>query len=233
MEEERAVAVTGQTLYDCAELPEWKAFVDRYQQHWFDDDERFRHTYAILEDCPETWLDKKGRYKMPIHPSEWVTHGTESLLGLSGHDGEAGKPIERVGAALRDKLHTAEENIRLFLAIRAVLDTAADAVGLDVPGSNGVLAGANTRLGAFVAIYNLPLKELKEEDRCGQSDETRLEKALRMLPAINRDRLKPSDECMKQLKESILDNARGDEWLRTRVRSLRCGDGFKFDDLLD
>ena len=25
--------VTGQTLYDCAELPEWKAFVDQYQQH--------------------------------------------------------------------------------------------------------------------------------------------------------------------------------------------------------
>jgi len=225
--------VTGQTLYDCAELPEWKASVDRYQQHWFADDERFRHTYAILEDCPKPWLDKKGRYKGPMRPSEWVTHGTESLLGLIGDDGKAGKPIERVGAELRDRLHTAEENIRLFLAIKAVLDAAADAVGLDVPGNNGVLAGANTRLDAFVAIYNLRLKELKAEGRCGHSDETRLEKALRMLPTISRNHLKPSNDCMKQLKESILDDARGDEWLRTKVRSLTCGDGFKFNDLLD
>jgi hypothetical protein len=96
--------VTGQTLYDCTELPEWKAFVDQYQQHWLDDDERFRHAYAVLEDCPTVWLDKRGGYKGPPRPSRWITHSTELFLGLIDHDDKPGKSIEHVGAELRDRL---------------------------------------------------------------------------------------------------------------------------------
>jgi len=226
--------VTGQTLYDCAELPEWKTFVDRYQRHWLDDDdERFRHAYAVAEDCPEIWLDGEGCYKGPTPPSEWITSSTESLLGLTGHNGKAGKSIERVGAELKDMLVAAERNIRMFLATKAVLDTAADAVGLDVGGDDGVLAGPNGRLDAFIALFNLRLEELKEERGSWQSAETRLEKALKMLPAIDLDGLKPSPDSLTQLKAKILEDAHGEEWLRTKVASLECGDGIRLEELLN
>jgi hypothetical protein len=225
--------VTGQHLRECEELPEWKDFIDRYQPHWFDDDERFRHTYAVLDDCPVVWLDKKGHYKGPSRPSEWITHSTELLLGLVNHDDKAKKSIERVGTELRDGLDTAEQNIRLFLAIKAVLDAAAAAVGLDVPGNEGVLAGPSTRLGAFIALYNIRLDDLKEERRPWQSGETRLEKALKLLPAIDPEKLRPSPDSVKHLKDKILDDARGEEWLRVKVRSLECGDGIRFKELLD
>ncbi len=221
--------VTGQTLYDCAELPEWKEFIDRYQPHWFGDDDRFRHAYAVLEDCPAVWLDKKGRYKGPSRPSEWITHSTESFLGLIDHHGKPGGSIERVGAELRDKLDTAEQNIRMFLAIKAVLDTAADAVKLDIPGGGSVLAGPDTRLDAFVQLYNIRREELHERRKC----ETRLEKALKMLPGIEVDGLKPSPDSLKQLKARILDDAHGEDWLRTKAESLECGDGVSFKELLN
>ena len=73
--------VAGQTLYDCDELPEWKTFVDHYQQYWLDDDERFRHAYAVLDDCPAVWLDKRGCYKGPSRPSEWITHSNRAIPG--------------------------------------------------------------------------------------------------------------------------------------------------------
>jgi len=225
---------TGQTLYECAELPEWKTFVDRYQRHWLDDDdERFRHAYAVAEDCPEIWLDGEGCYKGPTPPSEWITHSTESLLGLTRHDGKAGKSVERVGAELKDMLAAAERNIRMFLATKAVLDTAADAVGLDVDGDDGVLAGPNGRLDASIALFNLRLEELNEERGSWQSAETRLEKALKMLPAIDLDGLKPSPDSLTQLKAKILEDAHGEEWLRTKVASLECGDGIRLEELLN
>ena len=54
-----------------------------------------------------------------------ITWGTESLLGLVDYDDKAKKSIKRVGVELRDRLDTAEQNIRLFLAIKAILDAAA------------------------------------------------------------------------------------------------------------
>ena len=66
--------VTGQQLYEQDELPEWKGFIDKYQRHWFsDEDERFKHEYAILENRSSYWLDEKGHYKATFHPSEWLT----------------------------------------------------------------------------------------------------------------------------------------------------------------
>lgn len=222
--------VTGRTLYDCAELPEWKGFVDQYQRHWLDDDERFRHAYAVLEDCPEPWIDEADCYKGLHRPSEWITRSMELLLGLIDHHNEACKSVEQVGAELRDRLDTAEQNVRLFLVVKAVLDAAAKAV--DLPGEGGVLAGAHARLEANITLYNIHLEDLHEEQRSWQSSETRLEKALTMLPAIDPEKLKPSLDSLKQLKSKVLDDARGEEWLPAKVRSLECGDGFALKDLL-
>lgn len=77
------------------------------------------------------------------------------LLGLISRDDKAKKSIERVGAELRDRLDTAEQNIRLFLAVKAFLDAAAETVGLDIPGKGGTLANPYMRLGAFIALYNI------------------------------------------------------------------------------
>jgi hypothetical protein len=74
-----------------------------------------------------------------------------------------------------------------------------------------VLAGANMRLDAFINLYNLRLEELKEERKSGA---TRLEKALKLLPAIDPEKLRPSPDSLKHLKDKILDDARGEEWLR-------------------
>ena len=96
-----------------------------------------------------------------------------------------------------------------------------------------MLADANTRLCTIIDLYNIRLEELKEEPKSWESGETRLEKALKMLPAINTEKLKPSPDSLKQLKNDILKDAKGEEWLRTKVLSLGCGDGFNFKELLN
>jgi hypothetical protein len=226
--------ISGQQLYNYDELPEWKDYMERYHQYLFgDEDERFRHVYAVLEQCPEVWVDEQGCYKCPAKPSEWITRSTELYLGLINYDDKAKKSIQSVGVELKDRLDTAEQNIRLFLAIKAILDAAAEAVGLDIPGKGGLLASPYIRLGAFIALYNLRLEELREERKSWESGETRLEKALKMLPAIDTDKLRPSPDCLKQLKGEILKDAKGEEWLRTKVLSLEYGDGFNFKKLLN
>ncbi|MFC1635361.1 hypothetical protein ACFL5Z_11010 [Planctomycetota bacterium] len=224
--------VTGQQLYDCTELPEWKGFVEEYQQHWFDDDERFQHAYAVIDDCPEVWIDEQGYYKGPSKPSKWITWSTELRLELIDHDDTPKKSIRSVGAELKDRLETAKLNIRLFLATKAILDAAVFAVELDIPGKAGMLAGPNTRLGAFIALYNIRLEELHEERKSSKSGETRLEKALRMLPPIDPEKLRPSPDSLKQLKDNILKDAQGEEWLRIKVRSLEYEDSFSFSDVI-
>jgi hypothetical protein len=225
--------VTGQQLYDCDKLPEWKDYMDSYHQYLFaDEDERFRHTYAVLDGCPEVWVDEQGYYKGPGKPSQWITGSTERLLGLVNDDDKPKKSIQKVGAYLKDRLETATLNIRLFLATKAILDTAVDAVGLDVTAKVGMLAGPNIRLGAFIAIYNIRPEELKEERKPWESGEIRLEKALKMLPAIDPEKLRPSPDSLRQLKDNILKDAQGEEWLRTKIRSLEYADGFSFRELM-
>ncbi len=87
------------------------------------------------------------------------------------------------------------------------------------------------RLGAFIALYNIRLEELSEEVMSRKSDETRLEKALKILPPIDPEKLKPSPESLKQLKDDILKDAQGEAWLRIKVRSLEYADGFSFREL--
>jgi len=140
----------------------------------------------------------------------------------------AKKSIKSVGIELQDKLDTAEQNIRMFLAIKAILDTAAEAVGLDVPGDKGMLVAPNIRLGAYIDLYNFRLEELQEKRLPWESAETRLNKALKMLPAIDIEKLKPSPDSLKQLKDDILKYAKGEVWLRTKLLSIECGDGFSF-----
>jgi len=226
--------VTGQQLYDYDELPEWKDYMERYHQYLFaDEDERFRHVYAVLEQCPEVWVDEQGCYKCPAKPSEWITRSTELYLGLINYDDKAKKSIQSVGTELKDRLDTAEQNIRLFLAVKAILDAAAETVGLDIPDKGGMLANPYIRLGAFIALYNIRLEELREEQKPWESAETRLEKALKLLPAIDPDKLSPGPDSLKQLKGDILKDAKGEEWLRTKVLSLEYGDGFNFKKLLN
>jgi len=226
--------VTGQQLYDCDKLPEWKDYMDKYHQYLFgDENERFQHVYTILQDCPQIWIDKQGYYKDRTKPSEWITRSTERHLGLINHDDKAKKSIQSVGAKLRDRLHTAELNIRMFLAVKAILDAAADAVELDVPGDECMLARPNIRLGANIALYNIRLEELKDEPKSWESGETRLEKALKMLPAIDPEKLSPRPASLKQLKNEILKDAQGEEWLQAKVLSLEYEDGFNFKKLLN
>jgi hypothetical protein len=74
--------------------------------------------------------------------------------------------------------------------------------------------------------------ELREEREAWESGETRLEKALKLLPAIDMDRLRPSPESLKQLRAKVLEDSRSEEWLRLKVTSLEYADGFIFKELL-
>jgi hypothetical protein len=59
-----------------------------------------------------------------------------------------------------------------------------------------------------------------------------VEEALLLLPALEPDRLKLSPESLNKLKNTILDDARGEGWLQAKVLALECGDGIRFEDLM-
>ncbi|MFC1634525.1 hypothetical protein ACFL5Z_06745 [Planctomycetota bacterium] len=224
--------VSGQELYNCEELPEWKDYMDSYSRFMFtDEDERFWHTYAILDDCPLFWLDKNGYYKGSEKTSEWITRSTELHLDMIHHNGKPKKSIQSVGEQLTDRLETAMLDIRLFFAVKTILDVAAEVVGLDIPNKGGMLAFAYMRLGAFISLYNIRLEELNKDKKSRKSDDSRLEKALKMLPAIDTEKLKPSSDSLKKLKAEVLKDAQGYNWLRTTVLSLEYDDGFSFKEL--
>ena len=82
------------------------------------------------------------------------------------------------------------------------------------------------------SAYNIGLEALKEERKSWESAETRLEKVLKMLPAIEPERLRPSPASLKQLKGKILDDAQGEGWLRAKVLSLEYDDCFSFEGAL-
>jgi hypothetical protein len=222
--------VTGRNLYECDELPEWRDYIDQYQQYLFDD-ERFRHTYAILDDCPTTWLDENGYYKAPMRACDCITRMRESLLGLISCGDKTAQSPQRVGAALKHCLSMAERNIRFFLAIKAVLDIAIDAVEIEVPDGEGMLSDADTSLDAHVDLYNIRVEGLKAERKIWQSSETRLEKALRVLPAINVNKLKPTAVSLERRKAEILEDTRDEKWLLTKIQALEYDDGMDFKKL--
>lgn len=226
--------ITGQELYGCDELPEWKDYMGKYHRYVFgDEDERFQHTYAILEDCSKIWIDEKDYYKRLPNPSEYITRNTELLLGLINQDDNPRRSIQSVGIELKNRLNISEQNIRLFFAVKAILDAVTDAVELDIPNKGGVLASQYIRLDAFIDLYNLRLEKLRENRKPWESAETRLEKVLKMLLPIDPEKLRPSPDSLKELRSDILKDAKGEEWLRTKVLSLECGDGFNFNILLN
>ena len=197
--------VTGQRLYDCEELPEWKDYANKYHQYMFgDEDERFQHVYAVLEGYSGVWVDKSGYYKGPPKASEFVARNTEFFLGLIDHDDKPKKSIKAVTTELRDRLDTAEQNIRMVLAVKAILDAAAEAVGLNIPSQHGELPIPTIRIGAFIDLYNLRLEAIKEKRLPWESDETRLDKVLKLLPFLDLEKLKPNPDSLKQLKGDIL-----------------------------
>ena len=166
-------------------------------------------------------------------PSEFVSRSTELLLGLINNNNKPKKSIESVGGKLRDRLDTAEQNIRMFFAVKTILDSAAEAVGLDMPDKASVLIIPYIRINAFIELYNIRLEQLREERMSWESSDTRLEKALKKLPAIDTEKLTPSPDSMKQLKNNILKDCQGEEWLRTKLLSIECRDGFNFKELLN
>ena len=224
--------VTGQQLYDCNEIPEWKGYMDKYNKYLFgDEDERFRYSYAILDDCPECWLDKQGFYKNLPKASEHITRDTECVLGLIDLNQKIKKSIKSVGAYLKNRLDTAKNNIRQFLAIKIILDTVAEVVELDVPVSKGIFTDQYERINAFVTVYNFRLERVREGKYSWESQETKLEKVLKMLPAIDIEKLKPSSDSLKKLKDEILKDAHGEDWLQTKLLFLEYDDGFSFENI--
>ena len=100
-------------------------------------------------------------------------------------------------------------------------------------GDKGMLISANIRLGAYIDLYDFRLEELQEKRFSWESAKIRLEKALKMLSPIDPEKLKPSPDSLKQLKENILEDAKGEGWLREKILSIECEDGFNFKELLN
>ena len=225
--------MSGQRLFDCDELPEWKNYMDKYNKYLYgDEDERFSHSYAILVDCPECWTDEQGYYKYPFSTGEWVTRATELIWGLRAIDGEKTRSIKCVSRMLLTILDRAALNIRIFLGVKTVIDTASEAIGVSFSDGAGVMEGVFKRMEAYIRDYNDGLQSLNDEHRWSNAKETKLEKVLKTLNPINIEKLKPSAESIKQLKNDITTNKDRDEWLQEKVHSLVCGDGFSFTELI-
>lgn len=225
--------VTGQQLNYCAETPEWKGFIDNYQRYLFDEDEIFRHAYAVIEQCPENCTDEQGCYKRFAKPGEWLTESRELGLGLIDYNGKEKKSIQSVGACLRKILDDAEQNIRLFIAIKTILDTAVEVVELIMPDNKGTLMDPDARLNAAITLYNIRIEELNEKRFRWNSEESLLEKALKMLPAIDIEKLKPCTESLTPLDNVIFkENERG-EWLKEKIYVLKYNNDFSFESLIE
>jgi hypothetical protein len=221
--------VTGQQLNECKKLPEWKKYMDEYQVYLFgDEDRRFRHIYAVLEDCPGSWLDDNGYYENPLPPGEWITRKTEIALGLQAIEEEKVKSIRLVSSELRAVLSRVVLNTRIFLALRAILEVAINRVELDISDEEWTLSYLNEKLKLYVQEYNHKLSKVKEKPKEWSSGETKLEKVLKTLSVIEINKFAPLAESVEQLKNKILDGVRDDMWLREKVISLEYDDGFDF-----
>jgi len=53
-----------------------------------------------------------------------------------------------------------------------------------------------------------------------------------MRPAIDPEKLRPSPDSLKQLKDNVLKDAQGHNWLQTNMRAIECGNGVSFKKLL-
>jgi hypothetical protein len=225
--------VNGQQLYECEELPEWKDYMDKYSKYIFaDEDEHFNHSYAVLEDCPKCWMDEQGYYKYPISTDEWVTRAKEIIWGLRAIDGEKTRSIQTVSRMLLKILDRVQLNIRMFLAVKTVIDTASEVIDVSFSEGAGVMDGVFIRVLVHIRDYNSGLKSLNEDRRWSNDKETKLEKVLKTLNNIDIEKLKPSAESIERLKNNITNNKDRDSWLQEKVHSLEYEDGLTFTELL-
>lgn len=224
--------VTGQQLYQCDKLPEWKDYMDKYNKYLFsDEDERFNNSYAVLEDCPECWMDEQGYYKYPFSTGEWVTRAKEIIWCLRAIDGEKTLSIETISRMLLKILDKVQWNIRMFLAFKIVIDTACKAIDVSFSEGAGVMEGVFIRMQAHIRDFNDGLRSLNEDRRWGDAKETKLEKVLQTLNPIDIEKLKPSPESINRLENDITTNKDRYHWLPEKVNSLECGDGFNFKEM--
>ncbi|MHC4188236.1 MAG: hypothetical protein ACYTBX_02970 [Planctomycetota bacterium] len=225
--------VTGQQLYKCKELPEWKELVDNFQRHWFaDEDDRFSDSYAVVQNPWYENVDEKGYYKKTFSPSEFITKRDEITLGLATIDGEKTKSCKAVSQDLQAMLKRVQMNIRCFLALKAIIDIASEVTGITFSDQAGGLESANEQVELYIQQYNNDLERLKKEHRWGNAEETKLEKVLKSLSPIEPDKLKPSAASLEQLKKDILPDCVDGAWLRDMMLLLNYDDGFTFSKLL-
>lgn len=203
--------------------------MDEYQIYLLgDDDRRFRHIYAVLDDCFESWLDENGYYENPLPPCEWITRKTEFELGLQAMGKKEAKSIRLVRSELRAVLSRVVLNIRIFLALRAILEVAINRVELDISDEEWTLSYLNEKLKLYAQEYNHKLSKVKEKPKEWSSGEIKLEKVLKTLSVIEISKFAPLAESVEQLKNNILDGVRDDMWLREKVISLEYDDDFDF-----
>jgi len=53
-----------------------------------------------------------------------------------------------------------------------------------------------------------------------------------MLSSVDLEKLKPSAVSIQLLKDNVINDLTGDEWLREKILTLKYDDGFSFTELL-
>jgi hypothetical protein len=221
--------VTGQQLYECNELPEWKELIDNFQRHWHaDKDGRFSYSYAVVQNPWYENVDEKGYYKSYVSPSEFIIKRNEVALGLRTVNGKKAKSCKMVSQDLQALLRRVKVNLRCFLAIKVIIDASSEAIGVKFPDKAGGVDGAHEQLKLYIEEYNHNLERLKEKKRWSDCKETKLEKVLKALFPIDIEQLMPSATSIKWLEENVVDTFRDEYWLRDRMLSLEYDDGFSF-----
>lgn len=225
--------VTGQQLYECEELSEWKELIDKFQRHWHaDKDGRFSYSYAVVQDPWYENVDEKGYYKSCVSPTEFITKRNEVALGLTTVNGKKTKSSKVVSQDIQAVLKRVKMNLRCFLALKAIIDMASEVTGVNFSDQAGGLKSYNKQVELYIQQYNNNRERLEKDHSWGDSKETKLEKVLKSLHPIELDKLKPSAASSEQLKKDILPDCVDGSWLRDRMLSMKYDDGFSFRGLL-
>lgn len=124
-------------------------------------------------------------------------------------------------------------DIRTFLGVKAVIDTASKVVGVSFADGAAGIESVCERMELYAKEYNHRLEDLKKKRPWDHSEESKLEKVLKTLPPVDLEKLKPSVTYMQQLKDDIMNDLGGEQWLYDKVCSLEYDDGFSFRELIE
>lgn len=130
-------------------------------------------------------------------------------------------------------LSKAELDIRTFLGVKAVIDKASKVVGINFTDGTRCIESVCERMELYTMEYNHRLEDLKKKRSWDHSEESKLEKVLKTLPPVDLEKLKPSVTYMQQLKDDIMNDLGGEQWLYEKVCSLEYDDGFSFRELIE